>query len=255
MTGALGEVAAVGKLSGKVALVTGASRGIGRSIAEAYAREGSRLFLVGNRDRAALDSVLRNVRDRGVEAAGGLYDVGDPDDVRKMADAIEEAFGTLDVAVNNAGVIKMTPILDITPEQFENTVRVHLLGSFLVLREMTLRFLKPKGKGKIINVSSIGAIRAGMHTADYSSAKGGIIALTRIAAKELAPYNIQVNAVLPIASTRMTDAIAEEFPHDAARIAEFPGPDAVAPTFVFLASDDSDYVSAQMIGVDGGRSA
>lgn len=193
------------------------------------------------------------VRATGVEAAAGLYDVADVESVRQLARAIHQAFGTLDVVVNNAGILMPAPILDITPEQWDRTLKVHLYGTFYTLREMTLRFLKPKGKGKIINVTAPSAVRASLDVADYASAKGGIISLTRNAARELKPFNIQVNAVLPVAATRMTDALIEH------RLVE-PGrpyvpPEAVAPTFVFLAGDDSDYVSGQIIGADGGATA
>ncbi len=243
------------RLTGKVALVTGASRGIGRSVAEAFAREGARVFLVGNRDRAALDEVQQAIRARGSDADSGLYDVGDPADVRRLADDVERTFGTLDIVVNNAGVMNPTPILEITPEQWENTIRVHVHGAFYTLQEMTRRFLKPKGKGKIINVSSIGALRASDNNADYAAAKSAILALTRNAARDLAPFNIQVNAVLPIAYTRMMETLAVTRPGQAEVMRATPGPENVTPTFVFLASDESDYVSAQFIGADGGRSA
>jgi 3-oxoacyl-[acyl-carrier protein] reductase len=241
------------KLAGKVALVTGASRGIGLAVAEAFGREGARVFLVGNRDEAALQSALVRVRATGVEAAGGLYDVAQAASVGQLADAIDGAFGTLDIVVNNAGVLTPRPILEITPEQWDHTIKVHLYGSFYVLREMTTRFLKPKEKGKIINVTAPSALRGTLSVADYASAKGGIIALTRSASRELKPFNIQVNAVSPVAQTRMTEALATHRVIEAER--RNPPPEAVAPTFVFLASDDSDYVSGQIIGADGGASA
>jgi 3-oxoacyl-[acyl-carrier protein] reductase len=241
------------RLAGKVALVTGASRGIGLAVAEAFGREGARVFLVGHRDEAALQAALARVRATGVEVAGGLYDIAQVDAVRELADAIDGAFGTLDIVVNNAGVLTPRPILEITTEQWDRTIKVHLYGSFYTLREMTVRFLKPKGKGKIINVTAPSAIRASLDVADYASAKGGIISLTRSAARELKPFNIQVNAVLPVAGTRMTEALAEHRLVDADRT--HAPPEMVAPTFVFLASDDSDYVSGQIIGADGGATA
>lgn len=243
------------RLAGKSALITGASRGIGRSVALAFAREGAQLYLVGNRDRNALDEVLTEVRSAGASAFGELFDVGDPNDVERIGQEVERVFGTLDIVVNNAGTIRPTPLLDITPEQWQETIRIHLHGAFYVLREMTNRFLKPQGSGKIINVSSIGAVRSSAHNADYAAAKSGVAALTRNAARELAPFNIQVNAVSPLARTRMTDALAEVRPAEAARLRGLREPDAVAATFVFLASSDSDYVSGQIIGADGGSHA
>jgi 3-oxoacyl-[acyl-carrier protein] reductase len=243
------------RLAGKVTLVTGGSRGIGAAVAEAFGREGASVFLVGHRDAAALDEAVARVRATGAAATGGLFDVGDPAAVRTLADAIAREFGTLDAVVNNAGVLTMRPILEITPEQWESTIRTHLHGTFYVLREMTERFLKPKGKGKIVNVAAQSAIRASRGLADYAAAKGGILSLTRNAARELAPFNVQVNAVLPIASTRMTEAIALHRPDDAERIRALPGPDRVTATFVFLASDEADFVSGQILGADGGATA
>jgi 3-oxoacyl-[acyl-carrier protein] reductase len=243
------------RLAGKHILVTGASRGIGRSVALAYAREGARVFAVGHRDQAALDEVLGELRAAGSDAAGGLFDVGDPAAVRALGTAIERALGTLDVVVNNAGIITPTKFLEMMPEQWERTLRVHLNGTFFVMQEMTRRFFVPQGRGKIINVSAQSAIRASTGLADYASAKGGILSLTRNAARELAPMNVQVNAVLPLARTRMTEALAVQRPADAERLRKLASADRVPGTFIFLASDDSDYVSGQTIGADGGATA
>jgi 3-oxoacyl-[acyl-carrier protein] reductase len=211
--------------------------------------------VAGNRDREALETTLSDLRATGAEVAGGLYDVGDVAAVRELANEIERAFGALDIVVNNAGVIRPSALLEITPEQWEATLRVHLSGTFYVLQEMTRRFFLPGGGGKIINVSAQSAIRASVGLADYASAKGGILSLTRNAARELKPYNIQVNAVLPVARTRMTDALGVHRPADAERLAQLPSADLVTGTFVFLASADSDYVSGQIIGADGGSTA
>jgi 3-oxoacyl-[acyl-carrier protein] reductase len=244
------------KLNGKVALITGASRGIGKSVAEGFAREGAKLFLVGHTDEEALRQTLADIGQSGTEAEGGLYDVGSYDDVRRIADAIGERYGTLDIVINNAGNIAPTPLLEITPQQWERTVRTHLHGTFYCTVEMVRRFLKPQRSGKIVNVTAPAAVRGSSGVADYASAKGGIIAFTRNAARELLPFNIQVNAVLPVARSRMTDALAEYratfASEDAARLRNLPPPEAVAPSFLFLASSDSDYVSGQVLAADGG---
>lgn len=245
------------KLAGKVALITGATRGIGRSVAEAFAREGARLFLVGHSDQAALAATLQRVRELGADAQGGLFDVGDFDVVRRMADQVNRDVNTLDILVNNAGVIRPAPLLDIAPEQWDRTIRVHLHGTFYCTREMTIRFLKPAGGGKIINVTAPAALRGSAGVADYASAKGGIIAFTKSAARELAPFNIQVNAVLPVAHTRMTEALAAYYQAElgeqsVARFHALPSPDRVTATFLFFASRDSDYVTGQVLAADGG---
>jgi 3-oxoacyl-[acyl-carrier protein] reductase len=245
------------RLAGKVALITGATRGIGRSVAEEFAREGAHLFLVGYQDQAALAATLLRVRELGASAQGGLFDVGELDAVRRMADQVDRDVGTLDILVNNAGIIRPTPLLEITPEQWDRTIRVHLYGAFYCTREMTSRFLKPAGRGKIINVTAPAALRGSAGVTDYASAKGGIIAFTKNAARELAPFNIQVNAVLPVAHTRMTEALSEYYEAQfeqqaAARLHMLPPSDRVASTFLFFASQDSDYVTGQVLAADGG---
>ena len=254
------KLRAMKKLEGKTALITGASRGIGRSVALAFAREGARLFLVGHVDPSALEESSRRAREAGAEVQADLFDVGNYGDVRRIADRIAEHFGALDIVVNNAGAIRPTPLLEITPEQWERTVRTHLHGTFYCTVEMVKRFLAPKRSGKIITVTAPAAVRGSVGVADYASAKGGIIAFTKNAAKELAPFNIQVNAVLPVAHSRMTDALAEYHgrwfgEEAAARHKNRPEPDVLAATFLFFASADSDYVTGQVLAADGGATA
>jgi 3-oxoacyl-[acyl-carrier protein] reductase len=248
------------KLDGKVALITGASRGIGRSVATGFARAGAKLYLVGNRDEAALTETLDEVRKIGTDADGGLFDVGNHSRVLELTDAIQRRFGTVDIVVNNAGNIAPTPLLEVTPEQWDTTIRTHLYGTFYCTVEMVRRFLKPKGAGKIVNVTAPTAVRGGYGLVDYASAKGGIIAFTRNASRELIPLNIQVNAVLPVARSRMTDALADYYiglrdEGTASRLKQLASPDVVVPTFLFLASGDSDYVTGQVIAADGGITA
>jgi 3-oxoacyl-[acyl-carrier protein] reductase len=245
------------KLRDKVALITGGTRGIGRSVAEAFAREGARLFIAGHIDEAALQRTLSELRQTDAAAEGGLFDIGSEDEVRRLADAIARHFGTLDIVVNNAGNLVPTPLLELTSHQWETTIRTHLDGTFYCTVEMTRRFLKPKRAGKIINVTAPSAVRGSDGVADYASAKAGVIAFTRNAARELLPFNIQVNAVLPVAQTRMTDALGQyrarfDDPSGATRRNRLPSPEAVVPAFLFFASSDSDYVTGQVLAADGG---
>lgn len=247
----------MGKLKAKVALITGASRGIGRSLAIGFAREGAKLYLVGHKDEAALREILDELRRAGAEAEGSLFDVGNHPDVLRIADAVERRYGTLDILVNNAGNISPTPLLEITPEQWDTTVRTHLYGTFYCTVEMVKRFLRAKRAGKVVNVTAPSAVRGSNGVADYASAKGAIIAFTRNAARELLPLNIQVNAVLPVARSRMTDALAEYHTRfsgeeSAARLRNLAPPDVLLPVFLFLAGSDSDYVTGQVVGADGG---
>jgi 3-oxoacyl-[acyl-carrier protein] reductase len=247
----------VRKLENKVALITGGTRGIGKSVAAAFAREGARLFISGHVDESALQQTLNELRQAGTEADGGLFDVSDGNQVRRLADAVADRFGILQIVVNNAGTITPTPLLEITSRQWEGTISTHLNGTFNCTVEMVRRFLKPQGGGKIINVTAPSAVRGSFGVADYASAKAGIIAFTRNAARELLPLNIQVNAILPVARTRMTDALANYYaglsnPETADRLRNLAPPDSVAPAFVFFASADSDYVTGQVLAADGG---
>src|SRR5262249_1802583 len=162
-----------------------------------FAREAARLFLVGRTDGAALNDCMSAVRKLGAEVDGGLFDVGDYDEVKRLADRIEERYGTLDVVVNNAGVLTPMPLLELTPDQWDQTIRRRLYGTFYCTTEMVNRFMKAKGAGKVINLTAPSAVRGSRGVADYAAAKGGIIAFTKNAARELLPLNVQVNAILP----------------------------------------------------------
>lgn len=245
------------KLEGKVALITGASRGIGRAVAEEFSREGATVFITGQSDQGALEESIQSIRKMGGKAAGGLFDVGRYAEVERMAGAVGQAFGTVDILVNNAGGISLTPLLNKSPEEFEDTIRTHLLGTFFCTQVIVKRFMKGGNGGKIINVTSPAAVKAVPGLSDYGAAKAGIAQLTKICAKELLPLNIQVNCILPVAETRMTDAL-DEFDRQTlgdkarSRKGRRPGPAVLSPSFVFFASADSDYVTGQILASDGG---
>jgi 3-oxoacyl-[acyl-carrier protein] reductase len=246
------------RLSGKVALVTGGSRGIGRSVAECFVREGARVFIVGRNDRRALDDALAGLRELGAEVDGELCDVGQHQRVRQLADRIERRFGRLDVLVNNAGVISPRPLLEIPPQDWESMLRNNLLGTIFCTIEMTARFFKPQRAGKIVNVTSSAARRPTIGLSDYATAKGGIEAFTLSAAKELLADNIQVNAIAPVGFTRMVEALidsarkAAAAPEMISSLEALPGPERLVRSFLFFASSDSDYVTGQILTSDGG---
>ena len=197
-------------------------------------------------------------RETGANVQAGLFDVGNYDDVCRIAERLAVHFGTLDIVVNNAGTIRPMPLLEITPEQWERVLRTHLYGTFYCTVEMVRRFLASKRPGKIINVTAPSAIRASSGVADYASAKGGIIAFTKNAAKEFAPFNIQVNAVLPVAESRMTAALDEynrRLLGPEAPRRDHPSPDVLAATYLFFASADLRYVTGQVLAADGGVTA
>lgn len=245
------------RLKNKSALVTGGTRGIGRAVAQAFAHEGAKVYIVGYQGRKLLDETIYNIQKDGGEAYGGLFDVSLEADVKLLFKEIDDVFGSLDILVNNAGIIKPKPFVDLTFEEWQKTLNVHMNGTFLCTYYAVKKYMLDKNEGKIINLAAPAAFKGSIGVVDYASAKGGIVSFTKNVAKELVLYNIQVNAVLPVASTRMTEALSEfykvQFGHDYADYLEkLPPPETVAPIFLFLASKDSDYVTGQIIAADGG---
>lgn len=240
------------RLKSKVALITGASKGIGKAVAEGFAKEGADLYLVGHQDREGLKEVMENCRSLGVKVDGGLFDVGNYEEVETLVKNVENIFGNVDALVNNAGIIKPTPFLEISPQQWDRVIKTHLYGTFYCTVEIVKRFMKDKKRGKIINVCAPAAVRGSIGVSDYASAKGGIYAFTKNVARELLIHNIQVNAILPIAKTRMTDALADFYGKEGERLLNLADPKELVSSFIFFASNDSDYVTGQILTVDGG---
>lgn len=248
------------RLLDKVAIVTGASRGIGRAVALAFAREGARLAIVGAHDATALSEVADEITRLAREALALTADVSQRVQVEHVIQRTLERWGRIDVLVNNAGIIHPTRLEEISERQWQDTMAVHLSGTFHGIQAV-IPTMKTQGSGKIINVAAPSALRGSFGVADYAAAKGGIIALTRNAASELKPYNIQVNCISPVAETRMTDVLfAFRREHLGETVGTFGNakvvePEAVAPAFVFFACADADYISGQILAVDGGLTA
>ena len=240
------------RLENKIALITGASKGIGKAVAEGFAKEGAHLYLVGHKDKKGLNEVMESCRSKGVTVNGGLFDVGNYREVERLIEEVGKTFGGVDILVNNAGIIKPTPFLEISPQQWDDVIKTHLYGTFYCTIETVRRFMKGKRRGKIINLCAPAAVRGSIGVADYASAKGGIYAFTKNVARELLVYNIQVNAILPVARTRMTDALAEFHGPEGERFFHLADPTVLVPSFIFFASEDSDYVTGQVLTVDGG---
>jgi 3-oxoacyl-[acyl-carrier protein] reductase len=248
----------MGRLEGRVAIVTGGSRGIGRAVALAFAREGADVAVVGARDQASLDGVEKEIISLGRRALAAIVDVAQRKEVDKLVRRVAEEWGRIDVLVNNAGILHTAPLEEIRGEQWERVIAVHLTGTFNCTQAV-LPTMKEQRKGKIINVTAPSALRGSFGVADYAAAKGGIIAFTRNAASELKRHSIQVNCILPVAETRMTDALfafrRQYLPSAIAGQQPRASPEAVAPAFVFFASSDSDYITGQILAVDGGLTA
>ena len=244
-------------LSGKIALVTGASRGIGRETALLLAKAGARTIINYIKSKEKAEDVKKAVEISGGEADIFQADVANPEDVNSLFDFIRGKYNTLDILVNNAGTIKDNLLLSMTLAEWDIVLDTNLRGAFLCTQKAA-EMMMASHSGKIINVSSTGALRGGRGQTNYASAKGGLISFTIACAVELAGKGIQVNAVLPgmivtDMSTRVRkragDRILVKIP--AARFGE---PADVANLIVFLASSHSDYITGQAIPVDGGLS-
>jgi NAD(P)-dependent dehydrogenase (short-subunit alcohol dehydrogenase family) len=253
---ALWEIAAMGLLDGKVTVVTGAGNGIGRATALAFAREGARV-VVGDvgaaRDGAgtshdAADAVVAEIRRAGGEAVACYETVATPEGAKSLIDTAIERFGGLDALVNNAGILRDKTLLKMEPELWDAVIAVHLRGSFLCLRAAAL-VMKDRGtRGSIVNTTSVSGMLGNFGQANYSAAKAGIYGLTRTASIELQRYGIRVNAVAPVAKTRMTEDLPMFEKIDSSL-----SPEHVAPAHVYLASDLSKDISGVVLAVAGAR--
>jgi len=252
-------------LSGKTALVTGTARGIGRSIAETLAREGARVVACDIVDGGAA-AVAAGIRQEGGEAIGVVADVTSMDAVERMVAQTVEAFGSLDVIVNNAAIASRKMILDVPLEEWDRVLRTNLYGYFHVARVGAKQMIDQGRGGRIINISSLHGHVAKASMGSYCVAKAGVDMLTKQLAVELAPHNVTVNAVAPgTISTdvniplykgtaphevRQRDALLKRMP--AARIGE---PSDIASMVTFLASSATSYVTGAVVYVDGGYTA
>lgn len=243
------------RLAGKVALVTGAARGIGKAIALALAKEGCDL-VVGDLDELGIRRVAQEIVDLGRKALPVRVDVASLEDVKRVFSLVVEEFGKLDILVNNAGIIKRGTIADHKDEDLELVMAVNFKGTYYCCREAA-RIMKLQNWGRIINISSVaGKIGDIASAPSYGPSKAAVNALTKSLARELAPFGITVNAVAPHAiETEMTAEWTEE--KRRAMIAQIPlgrmgKPEEVAAAVVFLASPDASFITGEILDVNGG---
>lgn len=245
-----------GRLSGKVAVVTGASRGIGRAIALAFARQGARLVVTYRHEEKLAEAVAREVAAYTGEVLTVRLDVCDRESVRAMLARACERFGRLDVLVNNAGFLEQKPFADITDGDWDQALSVNLKGVFLCTQEAMPVFERQKS-GCIVNISSVGGQMGGPKAPHYAAAKAGVISFTKSTARILASSGVRVNAVAPgfIRTDMYGEIVARAGGADVAadvllgRVGE---PEEVAAAVVFLASDDASYVTGHVLNVNGG---
>jgi len=238
-------------LTGKNAVVTGSTRGIGRAIAEAFAQSGARVAVVGRdlgRAREAASAI-------GNDAAGFAADVADTAAIAKLVGDVEKAFGSIDILVNNAGITRDNLVMRIKDEDWDAVQDANLRGAFAAIRAVSRGMMK-KRSGRIINIASIVGLIGNKGQANYAASKAGLIALTKSVAKELGSRNILVNAVAPgFIETEMTAAMTQEA-RDALgqqiALERLGSVQDVAAMVAFLASDLASYITGQVFVVDGG---
>ena len=241
-------------LDGKSAVITGASRGIGADIAQKFATEGANL-LISATNESLLNQVKDEIEKTGVDIETKKVDVSDGTSFSELIKYGLETFGTVDILVNNAGIARDKLIIAMKDEDWDTVLDVNLKGTFNGIKAVTRLMLKAK-RGSIINVTSVVGISGNAGQANYSAAKAGIIGLTKSAAKELASRNIRVNAIAPgYIETEMTESLTnnakEKFLRNIPLGKSGTGSD-VANLAAFLASDESNYITGQVINVDGG---
>ncbi len=247
----------MGRLEGKAAVVTGGGRGIGRAICLAFAKEGADVIVnYASKDQPAQE-VVGMIQKMGRKAFAVKGNVAIKADAERIIQTAIDNLGKIDILVNNAGATKPNMLFKMTEEQWDEVVDIHLKGPFLCIQAAS-KYMMERKYGKIINVTSAAGVGGTKGQINYSSAKGGIIALTKSAARELGGYGITVNVISPgYVSTDMTEKIRtdpklKEIYTGRILLGRFSEPEEVAPTFVFMASDESNYITGQLFCVDGG---
>ena len=244
-------------LEGKVALVTGASRGIGLAIAKRLGSAGARIVIMDMAFREGPEAVIKALKEVGAEATTHEANVTDGEQVEALFKSVEEEWGGVDILVNNAGITRDGLLMRMTDEQWDAVLNVNLKGAFLCSRA-AIRGMMRKRWGRIVSLSSVVALGGNPGQVNYAASKAGLIGMTRTLSKEVASRNITVNAVAPgFIGTDMVDALSDEIK---AKVMEripmdrFGTAEDVAGVVAFLASEEASYVTGQVVGIDGGLS-
>ncbi len=242
------------RIKDKVALITGAARGIGKEIAIAFAKEGANLAIC-DVDAASIDQTVKELGNLGVRCEGFVNDVTNLSQTAEMVNKILDKFNKIDIVVNNAGITRDNLILRMNEEEWDKVISVNLKGTFNCIKAVSRSFLKQRF-GKIINIASIIGIMGNAGQANYAASKAGIIGLTKAVAREFASRNINVNAIAPgFIETAMTAKLPKEVQEkmlSAIPLARFGKAQDVANLCIFLASEDSSYITGQTFIIDGG---
>lgn len=245
----------MGKLEGKSAIVTGASRGIGKDIAIYLASEGAKVVVNYSGSKEKAEAVVEEIKERGGNAFAAQANIDQAEDVQSLVKQTLEAFGSIDILVNNAGITRDNLIMRMKEQEWDDVLNTNLKGVFLCTKAVTRQMMKQRN-GRIINITSIVGVSGNAGQANYVAAKAGVIGLTKSSAKELASRNITVNSVAPgFITTDMTDALPEDIKSQMLSqipLAKFGNPEDIAKAVAFLASEDANYITGQTIHVNGG---
>jgi NAD(P)-dependent dehydrogenase (short-subunit alcohol dehydrogenase family) len=247
------------KLDGNVAIITGSGRGLGRAMALALAEAGADIVVTA-RTKPEIEETAQRVRRVGRKALTAVCDVREKSSVDQMVNTALAEFGRIDILVNNAGVAIVKPLLDFSPEEWHTTIDSNLTGIFFCCQAVG-PIMMQQGGGKIINITSINGARGKAQMVPYASSKGGVIQLTRALAVEWAPYHINVNAIGPGAFyTRPMKVVLDDAALGKIRRKKIPlkrdgKPDEIGPLVVYLASKASDFMTGEVIYIDGGELA
>lgn len=239
----------------KVALITGATRGIGRQIAITLSKEGYHIALNYRKENEGLNNLKKEIEENQVECLAVQGDVSNFEDCEKLVKQVIEKFGKIDVLVNNAGITKDMLLMRMKKEDFEQVIDINLIGTFNVTKNVLSYMLKARS-GRIINISSVVGISGNAGQTNYAASKAGIIGFTKSLAKEVASRNILVNAIAPgFIETSMTEVLKEEVKEEIAKsipLKRMGTAQDVANSVKFLTSEDSTYITGQVLQVDGG---
>ena len=239
-------------LNGKVAVITGASRGIGAAIAEKFSSQGVNVAIIYNGNEAAASTVKENAEKNGVKAEIYKCNVANAEECKETIKAITESFGGIDILVNNAGITRDNLLISMSSDEFDDVINTNLKGCFNMIKACGRNFIKRK-YGKIINVSSVSALLGTAGQVNYSSSKAGVIALTKVTAREFASKNVCCNAIAPgFVTTDMTKDLQSEEYLKLIPLKRLGKPEDIANLAAFLADSVSDYITGEVIRIDGG---
>lgn len=242
-------------LNGKVALVTGASRGIGREIALTLAGYGATVIVNYNGSEEKAEEVVDKIKEAGGKAEAIRCNVAEFDRSKELIDQVIKSYGKLDILVNNAGITRDNLIMKMSEADFDDVIAVNLKGAFNCIRHASRQMLKQRG-GRIINISSVSGVMGNAGQANYCASKAGIIGLTKSVARELGSRGITSNCVAPgFIKTEMTDVLSEDVKQSMGEqipLKRFGETGDIAEAVAFLASDSASYITGQVLQVDGG---